>query len=354
MLSSMSSGAILSKTRAMFGRRLTSEDYAVLSQKRDLAGAASYLVSLEGYRDLLDGTSAASLRRREFEGMLRHRHFKNFESLCRYELSIGEKFSDYILLSTEIELITRTLSRVMSTRTDDGVFMSASPYLDKRLKLDIPKMATAQSYAELLDAVRASVFYPVLKRFSGGPAGELTVYENALYAEYYRRIFNTVDSSLSGTARDTLRDIFTSKIDLENLVRVVRFKEHFTGASPEIIRTSLLPLGNVTGEAAVSLAECENSGAVIALAGSMKPFRRKLGELSSCRRIDELPERYILKRCLHEIHFSPYPAVVMISYLYTSEIEISNIIKIVEGIRYGLPPSKITELLILPADKAGE
>lgn len=337
----------------MFGRRLTSEDYIALSQKRDLAGAAAYLGSLEGYRDLLDGTDAAALRRREFEGMLRHRHFKNFESLCRYELSIGEKFSDYILLSSEIELITETLSRVMSTRIDDSIVMTASPYLDRRLKLDLPAMGRAQSYAELLDAVRDSVFYPVLKRFGDQPTGELTVYENALYAEYYRRIFTTVDKSLSGAARDTLRDIFTSKIDLENLVRVVRFKENFPGASPEIIRTSLLPLGNVTNESAVSLAECKNSGAVIALAWNMKFFRRKLGELSVCRRIDELPDRYILRRCLHEIYFSPHPAVVMISYLYISQIEIANIIKIIEGIRYGLSPSRIMELLILPAeDKA--
>ncbi len=346
----MASGAILSKTRAMFGRRLTAEDYNVLSQKRDLADAASYLTSLEGYRDLADGIDTATLHRTELEGLLRHRHFKNFESLCRYELSVGEKFSEYILLSTEIELITETLSRVMSTRKEEAILMTASPYLDKRLRLDLDGMGRAQTYDELLDSVRDSVFFPVLKRLGWHPTGELITYENALLAEFYRRIFATVDDSLSGAARDTLRDIFISKIDLENLVRVVRFKEHFATASPEVIRTSLLPLGNVVKETAVRLAECKNSGAAIAIAGGMKEFRRKLDELTRCRRVDELPDRYLLKRCTHELHFSPHPSVVMISYLYISQIEISNIIKIVEGIRYGLSPSQITELLILPAD----
>ncbi len=351
MLSSMSSGAILSKTRAMFGRRLTEEDYNALAQKKDLASAASYLGSLDGYSDLLDGVNAASLHRMEFEGMLRHRHFKNFESLCRYELSVGEKFSDYILLSSEIEFITQTLSRVISPRIEDAVVMTASPALDKLLRLDLAAMGKAQTFGELLEAVRDSVFYGALKRFDDGVPREMTVYENALYTEFYRRIFDTVDTGLSGLARDTIKDIFISRIDLENLVRVVRFKEHFSKASPEIIRTSLIPLGNMVKETAVRFAECADAGKAIALAGSLKPFKGKLDELPRCRRIDELPDRYLLKKCLHEIYFSPHPSVVMVSYLYISGIEIKNIIRIVEGIRYGLSPSQITELLILPAHK---
>lgn len=351
MLASKSSGAILSKTRAMFGRRLTAEDYSVLSQKRNLAGAAAYLGGLDGYRDLFDGIDTASLHRTEFEALLRHRHFRNFESLCRYELSIGEKLSDYILLTTEIELITDALSRIISQRTKESVAMTASPFLDKRLKIDLEAMGRAQSFDELLDAVKGSVFHGVLKRVGWHSTGELITYENALLSEFYRRIFAIVDDNLRGEARDTLKDMFESKIDLENLVRIVRFKDHFGGASPEIIRTSLIPHGNVMRNTAVRLAECKDSAAVITLAGSMKPLRRKLGELPRCRRIDELPDRYMLKRGRHEIYFSPHPAVVMISYLIISNIEVANIIKIVEGIRYELPPSQIMELLILPEEK---
>lgn len=350
MLSSMSSGAILSKTRAMFGRRLTDEDYTALASQRNLAGAATYLGNHEGYRDLFDGVNVSGLHRAEFEGILRHRHFGKFESLCRYELSIGEKFSHYILLTTEIELITQTLSRVMSPRTEEAMVMTASPYLDRRLKLDLEAMGRAQSYDELLDAIKGSAFHGVMERLGWHPTGELITYENALLGEFYRRIFAVIDESLHGEARDTLRDMFVSKIDLENLVRVIRFKEYFKGASPEVIRTSLIPHGNVMRDTAVRLAECENPAAVIALAEEMRPFRRKLDQLSRCRRIDELPDRYMLKRGRHEIYFSPHPAVVMISYLTVAEIEIANIIKIIEGIRYELPASQIMELLILPED----
>lgn len=351
MLASKSSGAILSKTRAMFGRRLTVADYTALSQKRDLAGAASYLSSLEGYKDIFDGIDTASIHRMEFETILRHRHYRNFESLCRYELSIGEKFSDYIILATEMELITQTLSRVLSPKSRDAVIMTASPFLDKRLGLDLDAMGRAQSYGELLDAVKGSAFYGVLKRVGWHSTGELITYETALQAEFYRRIFEIIDESLHGEARDTLRDMFESRIDLENLSRVVRFKDYFKGATSEIIRTSLIPHGHVMGNTAVALAESKDSSAALSLAANMKPFRRKLTELPKCRRIDELCDRYMLRRCLHEIYFSPYPSVVMIAYLAVSEIEVANIIRIVEGIRYELSPSEIMDFLILPEEK---
>ena len=351
MLTSMSSGAILSKTRAMFGRRLTAEDYTALSQKSSVAEAAAYLGNLPAYKELLDGMDTASIHRMELEDLLRHEHFKKFSSLCRYELSVGEKMAEYILLTTEIEIISETLSRVLSPRIEKATVFSASPFLDRRLHLDLEAMGSAQTYEELLEATKDSVFHPILKRLGWHPTGELVTYENALLSEFYRLLFELIDKGLSGEERDILMDIFISKIDLENLIRVIRLKDCFSSASPEYIRTSLIPHGNVMKENAVRLAQCENSGAVLAEAAKMKPFRKKLGELDRCRRIDELSDRYLLKRCWHEIYFSPHPTVVMVSYLHLSEIEISNIIKAVEGIRYGLTPSEIMGLLILPEGK---
>lgn len=332
----------------MFGRRLTLENFTDLSQKKTVPEAAAYLATLPGYRDFLEGRDITGIRRMELEGVLRHRHFENFSSLCRYELSIGEKMSDYIILSTEIELIIEALSKIMSPHADSTADFSASPYLDRILHLDLREMGRAATYEELLHSVRGSVFYPVLKRLGWHPTGELVTYENALLAEFYRLLFELIDTGLSGEARDILKDIFVSKIDLENLVRVIRLKDYFNQASPEYIRTSLISHGNVMKENAVRLAGCKDSGAVLAEAAKIKPLQKKLSVLDRCRRIDELPERYLLKRCWHEIYFSPHPAVVMISYLQLSEIEVSNIIKVIEGIRYGLTPDGIMDLLILP------
>lgn len=350
MLSSMSSGAILSKTRAMFGLRLTAEDYRALASKKDVGSAAAYLRTLPAYADILSGVSDNTIRRRELEGLLRQNHFRTFESLCRYELTIGERFSDFILLTTEIDQIIGNISRIMANRRD-GAPIAASAYLERRIKVDARALEAAQNYEELLSAVRQSYFYDTLASLGKTLSGDLVRYENALYGAFYDRIFEDIRESLGGSAGDTLIDMFTSEIDLENLVRIVRLKEYFR-ADAGYIRIALLPHGNVKGSVAERLISCKDVSEVLSAADHMKVFRGKLGDYADCTRIDELPARYMLRRAYHEIYFSSVPSVVMVSYLKISEIELSNIIRIIEGIRYSLDPDKIYKMLLLLPSEA--
>ena len=46
------------------------------------------------------------------------------------------------------------------------------------------------------------------------------------------------------------------------------------------------------------------------------------------------------------IHFSSFPLVVMLSYVFVMETEYSNIVSIIEGVRYKVDPSKIETLVI--------
>lgn len=351
MLSSISSGAILSKTRAMFGQRLTADDYKALASKKDVGSAAAYLRTLPAYTEALSGVSDNTVRRRQLEALLRQKHFHSFESLCRYELTIGERFSDFILLQTEIAQIIESISRIMANRRD-GAPISVSPYLERRIKVDARALEAASSYEDLLAAVKQSYFYDTLASLGKTLSGDLVRYENALYAAFYDRIFDDIRHSLGGSAESTLTDLFTSQIDLENLVRMVRLKEYFK-ADASYIRMALLPHGNVRGNTAERLIACKDAPAVLECAENMKIFRGKLADFAACTRIDELPQRYMLRRSYHEIYFSSEPSVVMIAYLHISETEISNIIRIIEGIRYSVSPDNIYGMLLLPPREAG-
>ena len=46
------------------------------------------------------------------------------------------------------------------------------------------------------------------------------------------------------------------------------------------------------------------------------------------------------------IHFSSFPLVVMLSYIFVTETEYRNIVSIIEGVRYRVDPSKIETLVI--------
>lgn len=61
---------------------------------------------------------------------------------------------------------------------------------------------------------------------------------------------------------------------------------------------------------------------------------------------DEVPYKVAFKVCSHYIRFSSNPSVVMFCYVDLLNIELSNIVNIIEGIRYKMPAKKIVKFLI--------
>ena len=319
MIKSLSSGAILSKTRAMFGRRFTAADYANLASKTSVEQAAAYLKKHPAYFGVLENVNERTIHRRELEDLIRQRHFLSFESLCRYELSIGESFAEYILLTSEIELILEAVSRVASNRIHEAVVFTAAPYLDRHIKIDLRALERAKNYDEILEAVKESKFYDTLRgfRFSENSGAGLIEYENALFAKYYECLLDLFENTPGDGTKKALLEMFRTKIDLTNLVHIVRLKKYFS-APRDYIKFALYSGGYVGEKLIEQMLDAESDGEVLSLAKKNSHFSKKLAILDKCRSIDELPERYVFEKSWKEIYFSPHPAVVMISYLNIS------------------------------------
>ena len=50
--------------------------------------------------------------------------------------------------------------------------------------------------------------------------------------------------------------------------------------------------------------------------------------------------------CKKEIRFSSYPPVVMLCYLLLSQDETTNLVRIIEGCKYGVPAQEVRKNLI--------
>ena len=98
MMSSYSSNAILAKARAMYGRRLTEQNYTDLLGCRSVGEVAAYLKTRTSYSDILEGVAALNIHRGRLEELLRKRLFLQYASLCRYEMSIGQDFYQYSVI----------------------------------------------------------------------------------------------------------------------------------------------------------------------------------------------------------------------------------------------------------------
>ena len=119
MLSSFASNAILSKARAMYGKRLREENYRDLLNCKTVSEVAGYLKNRTSYSGILAGINENEVHRGQLEGKLRQKLFEDYASLCRYELSVGEHFADYLLEHGEIEQILHSLMYLDAGNPED-------------------------------------------------------------------------------------------------------------------------------------------------------------------------------------------------------------------------------------------
>ncbi len=345
MLSTLSSNAILSKARAMYGRCLTKENFKDLLACQSVGEVAAYLKSHTAYNKTLAGINENDIHRGQLESKLKQKLFEDYASLCRYEISVGEHFSQYLIMRSEIEQILHSILLLEAGKPEEYIF--AMPmYLNRHTHINLSALSQIKSYSDLLDALSHTPYYKLLEKFkpvTGVPIN-YTGIENALYTYLFKNVFDVIDKYTRGETAKQLREIFNSYVDLVNYVRIIRLKDSYQ-ASPDFIRSSLLPFGNISKRLLTEMIEADNEAKVTAAMNKTLIGKRSLKIDHTY--IDEFPNivKYMTSR--HDIHFSTHPSVVMFSYTFIMQVELTDIITIVEGIRYKMSPDEIAKLLII-------
>ncbi len=343
MLESVASNAILAKSRAMYGRRLTKEDFTALLECSSVGEAAGYLKNKTDYASVLKNINENSIHRGQLETKLRQKIFEDYERLCKYEISIGERFGEYLIIRSEIEQILRSLLLLQAGTPEEYLF-SLPTYLQKHVQIDLQRLSHIRSYEDLLEALEHTPYKKILEPFipQEGLPLDYTSLENALFSYFYEKVFEAIRKYSRLGTRKRLEAIFRSDIDMENFSRILRLKA-LPGNSKDFIRSTLLPLGGLNQKTIDKLLDAqtpEEAAEIMSHTASGRILKRIPYNWP-----DQIPGRVTYRTCSHDIHFSTHPPVVTFSYLFLLRIEVNDIITIVEGIRYRLPPEEIRPLL---------
>ena len=348
MPSSYASNAVLSKARAMYGNRIKSNDYRELLNCNNVSEVALYLKYNTNYGAILSDLDESDIHRGELENLLRKRIFHDFAKLGRYELSAGEDLAQYMILRTEIEQIIHALILLISNKSEEYIY-NMPTFFNKHTHVDLPSFSKVRNYDDFLAVLKGSPYYKILKQFKPEDSKkiDLNKIENALYTYMYDQIFNIVESYKNKSIEKELSEMFNLFVDLHNFVRVLRLKKYYK-ASPAMIKQSILPFGLFRKKHIQGFIDAQTADEVIKvikttwLGGKLRNIKYNYA--------DDVPEIMKYRKSRHNIRFSINPPVVMLSYIFLTEIELSNIINIIEGVRYGLSAEEIRELLIYSED----
>ena len=308
-MSAYASNAILSKSRAMYGKRLTESDYKKLLSCGSVPEVLTYLKGNSKYAPLMSKLSEKTVRRRDLEAVLRQKLFQDYESLCRYEITVGEDFARYTVMKAEIGQIIHYL--IMLSSGEPHKFYSTLPkYFLRISSVNFTAMAGAQTYDEFLSVIRKSDYYKLLEPFrpKKGEKLNLADIENTLYNNMFGKVYEIIEK--------------TSGEEKNNLVN----------------------FGSLNERQISELCSANDTKELFALMKQTAPG--KVISKLDYTFIFEIPRRALYEESYKSMYFSVNPSVVLVAFYNLEEAEINNIINIIEGVRYKADTEKIRKLLI--------
>lgn len=341
-----SENAITAKVKAMYGKRLTPEDYNQLLQKKSVGEIAAYLKHETVYGGVLREIKEDLIHRGQLENLVRRHAVEIYSKLLGY--SFRDRFFPTIYTARkEIEQLLSAM-RMLNSGSMNRFILDFPPYLDKYMSFDLFSLARIASFDDLLEVVQGSEYYRLLgphRPVSAAGQIDIMACETTLLISYYRKAFKLLDRYDAGT-REDLAAILRVQIDLHNLTVIYRLKR-FYNDSKEGIVPHLIPIKTrISHRIYSNLVDAPDTAAMYKGLEGIRMLRRYFKK-------DTTEDIGYVIECLRQhtsrkiFRFSNRPVVAVLSYMTLMEMEEDNVVNIIEGIRYALPPDEIRKLLIL-------
>lgn len=336
--------ALAGKARAMYGKLLTPEDYRTLMRQRSVVDVATWLKSNTPYRNVLSGMSESEFHRVPFENMLRKSLLDDYRKLFCFSQGNVKEFLKVVLLRHEVESVKR-LFRVLEMERTANLVKDSLLFLKKYDTLDIDRLTKSKTSHEFIANLQGTGYYNVLRPFlAEDKSRNLFHIEIALDMYYINLVLVKKKRLLQGLDASVVQRSIGTEIDVMNLLWIYRGRMIYH-LDRSVILTYFIPQGyKLTGDIVYELADAAEPEAFKQIVARTQYAGLFLSDKHHFVELNFNEYMYKMHRSfLRKYGFSISSAL---SYLHLKEYEISNIISILEGIRYHLPFEAITKYLV--------
>lgn len=344
MTSKYSANAVLAKSRAMYGKRLKKQNYNDLISCRSLGELVNYLKTRTDYGSTFEAATTA-IGSAQIEELLRMHLLEKSEAICRYEISVGQNFYEYFIIKNDITQIL-TFIRLLIIGKPENYLTSLPPFFNKHTELDLYELARARSYRELLEALNGSPYRKIIEPYAEifSKTGTYIKIEADLNAFLRTFLFDVVSKGASKNEQKQIHQIVNYKFDMDtivNIYRLIRLQDADSGVIKNYINTDFTNFSQKELNMLIDAPLARDMLRLIPNTYYRKDFAKVDFEY-----LEGATQKMMYKKFVKGIRYYTSPTAVMFSYIFLAENEVSNIIHIVEGIKYDIPPEKISAILI--------
>ena len=343
-LSLFTYGALSAKARASYGKLLSRKDYEELIEKSNVPEIAGYLKNSTHYKDILSNVDEHGIHRGQLENIIKTDIMKEYARFLKFTSGNARKFlqSTYKKYETEsLKIIFRRLETVGSVMSAEGFLL----FLKENASVDFHRLLKSKDSLDFINNLEGTEYYDVLKPFAADNVDiNLFNIEMVLDLNYFKYLHKRMKKYLRGNDKKPLEDSFGIKTDVLNLLWIYRCKKYYN-MPKEIILSYLLPYKasirkDILGRL-IETNDLEEFAKIVSGTKYAEIFERDIDEFFEVN----------FAEYMYNVHmrlFRRYPLTVSsaVDYIHMKEYELSNIISVIEGIRYGLRPDKIKKFIV--------
>lgn len=343
MLDCWSTNATVAKIRAIHGHMFTKDNYHEMLSRRSVPEIAEYLAQTKRFKEAFTGLDPSSVHRAMLEEILHKENFNTYKRLCRFQGLDKLPFFDFLVKRIETDSILSMINSINS-KLKNSYLQELPGYVVKHSKLGLLELSKAESFEELVSMLKGTDYGKVLAKLKCGEDGTVsyTDCELALRNSYYDKLLETVKKNYHGNEGHELAEMIHREIDSRNIINTYRMKIFF-GYSVEDIKKHQLKHGHLGSKRMNMLFECDSKDDIIDWTDKTAYLRHSKDTEYIEAKIQNARYKYLS----HEIHASVSAPVVMYAFIQLCETEVSDVVHIIEAVRYGADTAEIESKLIV-------
>lgn len=361
--------AICTKIKAMEAKLLNKEAYNKLIKSQNVKEALTFINDNTSYNNVFKNIDIDNLHRPEVERILTLAKYQDYSKLYRFASQKQRQFLKIYMLYYEtytLKIILRYcvsghISEITSNDAyiDETVsFFSKYSDVDFKALLDIAytiigphsELSKLSQYLDkFIDALKGTVYYAPLYNIymhdSSTQEPSILDYELCIDMVCFKSIWKIIKKNFKAKEQDDLKACIGSSIDLANIDWIYRSKRYYDMSEIEIY-SILIPIHHKLSKQDIknfinTRDQDDFKNTFLRCYYGLKYPKLSAKFIQSDINFETLSKRTVGLISSSRVRKSPYSIVSINNYLYRKEIEISNIIRIIESIKYELPKEEI-------------
>ncbi|MFW5888896.1 MAG: V-type ATPase subunit [Bacillota bacterium] len=337
--------AIISKAKAMYSHRLKPEDYEELLKYNSIPEIVAYLKKQNKYQNTLNEVYDNDIHRGQLEDLIKKSYFYNVAKIVSFISTKDRKFYELDMIKREIEIVLSSLRSIISGNIETSI-RDLPMFFKKHASFDIEEVTKSLTFRDLLYALKDTRYYDILRHFyQENPSMiKYTDIEHDMMAKYHTIVIKRIEKYFSGKTKRRLMDIYQTKVEIDNVIKIYRLKKFYDSPEEEIWKALITDNIRMSKKQLEELIKLKDPNDVL-LKMESSQYSDFIDEEDYVY-IEYQAERIKYHLAKRYMYFSSEPAIVYTVFIFLNEIEQTNVFNIIEGIRYDIPKADIKRMLI--------